>query len=160
MDAVKSKNCRVILTSLFDALDRNCKVFELLFNNYESLIKMILEGVGKLIDDSIRGEDLKVKKEYMLRCWLRYWLGLRDEYTLAYYGCIVAAYQKEGREGRLSLFDENYKRTGVDKIKLNQKYDCVYCSCIGFKVFTHEISVNLNVCFVPLFSNSLLFRRN
>jgi hypothetical protein len=146
--------------SLFDAVDRNCKVFELLFNNYyESLIKMILEGVGKLIDDSIREEDLKVKKEYMFRCWLRYWLGLRDEYTLVFYGCIVAAYQKEGREARLSLFDEKYKRTGVDKMKLTQEYDCVYCSCTGFKVFTHELSANLNVFFVPLFSNSLLFRR-
>jgi hypothetical protein len=66
-------------------------------------------------DDSIRGEDLKVKKEYMFRCWLRYWLGLRDEYTLAFYGCIVAAYQKEGREARLSYSMKNTRELASTK---------------------------------------------
>ena len=151
MDTLTKKNCRSVLKSLFDVVDKNVRVFEALFNNYELLITMILAGVGKLVDDGIRGEDLEKKKYYMLRCWFRYWLGLRDEYSLAFYGCLTAGYLLEGRENVLELYYEENIRTGLDKINFKLDYPCVYSSCVGFKIFIKKMEVNLNVSCCVIF---------
>jgi hypothetical protein len=149
MDKVGARNCRTFLISLYDALEKNFNVFEKLVQNYDALLEMIQQQPNDVVYE---------KKLELFRLWFKYWIGLRDEYSFFFHGCLIHDYQLEGRTERTALYFETEKRIGFDKNIINESFQCYACSVRGSLYFIKKrVQVSLFTMLFLFVYNAISF---
>jgi hypothetical protein len=105
---------------VFNKFKQNVLILQELVKNFTLFSRSVAITLRKFFD----GPDNKIKKS--ISTWFRYWIALRDEFTLVYDGAIVRDCQRDANK------DFIYPRKSNFKANL-KNYDLVKSSVEGFR---------------------------
>lgn len=126
------------LTKAVEKFRRNKMVFSLLVNNFEHFSETLQKQLGICLDDKkITKKEFRLND--LLPKWFKYWICVRDEYNLLYFGAIVNLSQES--DNIEYQYDRETFEDGLEK------FPHVLSSYEGLRLWMKKDNGKVFICF-------------